>query len=228
MQKDAASNIRNTTSSALQLLKSTENLINTQPDEDLFATSSPQESTLSPTSQQDQVNNNVLMDIEINAENDVSESVTNVPHFMKSNEKNAENIISEPITNVPHLDLSEHSEMTDNDHVTYETVKEPASRILQKSVIETRLSNEDEEPSVVNFGPKEISEELYGRDFYVQGEKKNSPRHWEVKVPQFSPRGSRVVPQESLQATEEEVSVTELYIDTGVLVHILCDIICVG
>ncbi|XP_048756355.2 uncharacterized protein LOC125667072 isoform X5 [Ostrea edulis] len=211
--KDAASNIRNTTSSALQLLKSTENLINTQPDEDLFATSSPQESTLSPTSQQDQVNNNVLMDIEINAENVVSESVTNVPHFMKSNEKNAENIISEPITNVPHLDLSEHSEMTDNDHVTYETVKEPASRILQKSVIETRLSNEDEEPSVVNFGPKEISEELYGRDFYVQGEKKNSPRHWEVKVPQFSPRGSRVVPQESLQATEEEVVNVERQLD---------------
>ncbi|XP_056010091.1 uncharacterized protein LOC125667072 isoform X12 [Ostrea edulis] len=212
-KKDAASNIRNTTSSALQLLKSTENLINTQPDEDLFATSSPQESTLSPTSQQDQVNNNVLMDIEINAENVVSESVTNVPHFMKSNEKNAENIISEPITNVPHLDLSEHSEMTDNDHVTYETVKEPASRILQKSVIETRLSNEDEEPSVVNFGPKEISEELYGRDFYVQGEKKNSPRHWEVKVPQFSPRGSRVVPQESLQATEEEVVNVERQLD---------------
>jgi hypothetical protein len=186
-------------------LKSTENLINTQPDEDFFA-------TLSPTSQQDQANNNVSQGSNNKSvEPIVPEPETNTSYLMQSNETEADNVISEHVTNVSQLDLPEHSEVTDNDRMTYETVKEPALRTLQKSEIETRVSREDEVPSVVNFGPKEVSEELYGRDFYVQGEKKNSPRHWEVKLPQYSPRGGKGMPQESLQATEEEVSVTVLY-----------------
>ncbi|XP_061183770.1 uncharacterized protein LOC133191984 isoform X2 [Saccostrea echinata] len=201
--KDAASNLRNTTSSALQLLKSTENLIHSQPEEDLFTTNSPRERTSSSSSQEDQENNNL----------------------MKSSERQMDNVTPVPLTKVPPLDFSEHSEVTDNKPLTSETVIEPASRTLQESVKSSdlsneneefversNLSNENEEPMVINFGSKEVSGEMYGRDFYVQGEKKNSPRHWEVKLPQYSPRGGKVMTQESLEAAEEEIYITYSHI----------------
>lgn len=194
MQRDAASNICNTTSSALRLLKSTENLINSQPEEDAFASVSPRDSTLSPKSHQDQDNNNLSQN---------------------STEKLLDNVVSEPIAKVPSLDLSEVPNVKDTDHVTSETVIEesPASKTPQEIVkVRSDSPSEDEEPTVVNFGPKEVSEEMYGRDFYVQAEKKTSPRHWEVKLPQYSPRGGRVIQPEGLHETEEEVSMRKYFL----------------
>lgn len=195
MQKDAASNIRNTTSSALKLLKSTENLINSQPEEDAFASVSLRDSTLSPKSRQDQDNNNLSQN---------------------STQKLLDNVVSEPVAKVPSLDLSEvpNVNVKDTDHVTSETVIEesPASKTPQEIVkVRSDLLSEDEEPTVVNFGPKEVSGEMYGRDFYVQTEKKTSPRHWEVKLPQYSPRGGSVRHPEGLHETEEEVSMRKYF-----------------
>lgn len=193
MQKDAASNIRNTTSSALKLLKSTENLINSQPEEDAFASVSVRDSTLSPKSRQDQDNNNLSQN---------------------STQKLLDNVVSEPVAKVPSLDLSEVPNVKDTDHVTSETVIEesPASKTPQEIVkVRSDLLSEDEEPTVVNFGPKEVSGEIYGRDFYVQTEKKTSPRHWEVKLPQYSSRGGSVMHPEGLHETEEEVSMRKYF-----------------
>lgn len=193
MQKDAASSIRNTTSSALKLLKSTENLINSQPEEDAFASVSLRDSTLTPKSQQDQDNNNLSQN---------------------STQKLLDNVVSEQVAKVPSLDLSEVPNVKDTDHVTSETVIEesPASKTPQEIVkVRSDLLSEDEEPTVVNFGPKEVSGEMYGRDFYVQTEKKMSPRHWEVKLPQYSPRGGSVRHPEGLHETEEEVSMRKYF-----------------
>lgn len=194
-KKDAASNIRNTTSSALKLLKSTENLINSQPEEDAFASVSVRDSTLSPKSRQDQDNNNLSQN---------------------STQKLLDNVVSEPVAKVPSLDLSEVPNVKDTDHVTSETVIEesPASKTPQEIVkVRSDLLSEDEEPTVVNFGPKEVSGEMYGRDFYVQTEKKTSPRHWEVKLPQYSSRGGSVMHPEGLHETEEEVVNVERQLD---------------
>nr|XP_022322544.1 titin homolog isoform X5 [Crassostrea virginica] len=187
--KDAASNIHNTTLSALKLLKSTENLINSQPEEDVFASASPRETTLSPKSRQDQDNNNL-------------------------SETPKDKVISGSVPKVPTLDLTDLPEVTDNGHVTSETVIEPTSKVPLESVEVTRdsLCEDEEEPTVVNFGPKEVSEEMYGRDFYVQGEKKKSPRHWEVKVPQYPSRGGKVMTPDHLQETEEEIYITYSHI----------------
>eukprot|EP00105_Crassostrea_gigas_P035123 XP_019919271.1 PREDICTED: uncharacterized protein LOC105319247 isoform X4 [Crassostrea gigas] len=188
--KDAASSIRNTTSSALKLLKSTENLINSQPEEDAFASVSVRDSTLSPKSRQDQDNNNLSQN---------------------STQKLLDNVVSEPVAKVPSLDLSQVPNVKDTDHVTSETVIEesPASKTPQEIVkVRSDLLSEDEEPTVVNFGPKEVSGEMYGRDFYVQTEKKTSPRHWEVKLPQYSSRGGSVMHPEGLHETEEEIYIT--------------------
>ena len=167
-------------------MKSTENLINSQPEEDVFASASPRETTLSPKSRQDQDNNNL-------------------------SETPKDKVISGSVPEVLTLDLTDLPEVTDNGHVTSETVIEPTSKVPLESVEVTRdsLCEDEEEPTVVNFGPKEVSEEMYGRDFYVQGEKKKSPRHWEVKVPQYPSRGGKVMTPDHLQETEEEVSMGE-------------------
>lgn len=122
--------------------------------------------------------------------------------------------MSEQVAKVPSLDLSEVPNVKDTDHVTSETVIEesPASKTPQEIVkVRSDLLSEDEEPTVVNFGPKEVSGEMYGRDFYVQTEKKMSPRHWEVKLPQYSSRGGSVMHPEGLHETEEEVSMRKYF-----------------
>lgn len=148
---------------------------------------------MSLKSQQDQDNNNLSQN---------------------STEKLLDNVVSEPVTKVPSLDLSKVPNVKDNYHVTSDSVIEetPASKTPQEIVkVRNDSPSEDEEPTVVNFGPKEVSEEMYGRDFYVQAEKKTSPRHWEVKLPQYSPRGGRVMHPEELHETEEEVSMRKFY-----------------
>ncbi|KAK3082766.1 hypothetical protein FSP39_004717, partial [Pinctada imbricata] len=206
--KNAAESIRNTTSSALAILKSTEKLLQSESindDDTIAATSTPrlEDSPPSNSFTEGVSDNNRLT---LKEERSVSDVVPKLDLSVRNEEEmvhrpleksSAENIVhSVPEKNIDPIGAESNS-IADND----KTSEIPAEFERTRNI-----DDDSETLSVINFGAKEVDISKYP-DYYV-GEHPSSPRRkWEVNMESYSPR-AEVVNRDKLQHAEEQIYVT--------------------
>ena len=112
---------------------------------------------------------------------------------------------SNDVTDAVSADYIQRTSTSDLQSRIPDTVHSDQS-LSNRGIFDDALNSNSDEPSVINFGAKEVDISKYP-DYYI-GEKPNSPRRkWEVQTESYSSR-AEIVNRNELQQAEEEVSMT--------------------
>ncbi|XP_048237941.1 titin homolog isoform X5 [Haliotis rufescens] len=212
-REKAAKNVRMLTSSALNVLRTAEEIIQNEretPSDD-FMTSTPRDGDMLKT---DTRNNNT--------NDDMSTASTDSFLFLNSYDDSGKNNgatsndtqdVSDQrnqFKNVKEFSFGEtESDMSDFLGRKYDLSSGRRQRALSPTSVRFNLpdephdrSNEDAKEEKVNCGPKDVDDSRYGRDYEL---KSGGKKKWEVKTDFYSPQAEIVNRKETVENAEEQI-----------------------